>query len=329
MMIGLLFLVLVVSNAIELPTSLTPEVRFQQWQWKHNKRYQSGEEYNTRFNNFLETLKRIERLNQRSQELGSSATFGLTKFSDLSPAEFSQLLGMKNWNRPEKFVPSVAGPVPPPSWDWRNTTPPGITGQKNEGQCGSCWAMTVAMAIESAYIIHKKVNPQPPLSTQQIIDCDTNDEGCNGGMPTTAYQYVVSAGGLETNAEYPYTAQDGTCNVTKSLIIDPISGYELVIPSGSTDEMTMANFLATNMPISTAVDASQWQDYTGGVLLGSQCSDQIDHGIQLVGYYNPTTAGYWVIRNMWGSDWGENGFIRVQFGVNCCGLTSLPTYPTL
>jgi len=189
--------------------------------------------------------------------------------------------------------------------------------------------MTVAMAIESAYMIHKGKKDQPSLSTQQIIDCDTNDQGCNGGNPPMAYQYVVSAGGLETDADYPYNGVDGTCNVTKDLLTDPITGYQLAIPDGSTDEIALANFLATNQPISTAVDAESWQTYSGGVLLASQCGQNLDHGVQLVAYNGLDKNGYWVIRNMWGADWGENGFIRVQFGLNTCGLTSLPTAPTL
>jgi len=202
--------------------------------------------------------------------------------------------------------------------------------QKNEGQCGSCWAMTVVMAIESAYMIHKGKINQPPLSTQQIIDCDTADGGCNGGDPRTAYAYVVKAGGLETDADYPYNAMTGTaCLANETLEQDPITGYQLAIPQGSLDEILLANFLATNQPISTAVDAESWSTYSGGVLMASQCGTEIDHGVQIVAYKGLDKNGYWVIRNMWGSDWGENGFIRLQFGMNTCGLTSLPTAPTL
>jgi len=110
---------------------------------------------------------------------------------------------------------------------------------------------------------------------------------------------------------------------------DPITGYELVIPPNSLNELAMASFLASNMPISTAVDAEPWQMYTGGVFMASQCGTNIDHGVQIVGYDGLTPKGWWVIRNMWGSDWGENGYIRLQFGENTCGLTSLPTAPIL
>jgi len=302
---------------------------FEDWMAKHNKQYDTTEEYNTRFHNFLATVKRVERQNAHSKAINSTATFAVNKFSDLSLEEITAMLGTKlSGRRSSAAVATTPVAEPPPSFDWRNKH--GITGQKNEGQCGSCWAMTVAMAIESAYMIHRGKINQPPLSTQQIIDCDTNDDGCNGGEPTTAYQYVVSAGGLETDADYPYKAETGpACLANVSLETDPITGYVLAIPQGSTDEIKMANFLATNQPISTAVDASSWSTYSGGILMASQCGQNIDHGVQIVGYNGLDKNGYWIIRNMWGADWGEDGFIRLQFGMNTCGLTSLPTAPTL
>jgi cathepsin F len=296
---------------------------------QHNKQYDTAEEYERRLHNFVETSKRIVQQNHRSKLLNSTATFGFNKFSDLTLDEFKELLGIKKFKQEKLDVPIAASPVagPPSHWDWRHRG--GITGQKNELQCGSCWAMTVVMAIESAYMIHKGKSNQQALATQQIIDCDTSDGGCNGGMPTTAYDYVVKAAGLETNASYPYLGQDGTCKAKKSLEQDPITGYQLAIPTGSKDEIRMANFLATNQPISTAVDASSWSTYTGGVLMADQCGQNIDHGVQIVGYNGLDKNGYWIIRNMWGADWGEDGFIRLQFGMNTCGLTSLPTAPTL
>jgi len=313
-------------------TKHAQELQFKLWMDQHNKQY-SFDEYHLRLSNFIKTTERVAQQNFHSKSINSTATFAVNKFADLSPEEFAQkYLGMKGVqiSQPDylpRKVARISTATPPSSWDWRAKG--GITGQKDEGQCGSCWAMTVAMAIESAYMVHRGKTDQQPLSTQQIIDCDTNDSGCNGGDPRTAYQYVVSAGGLETNAEYPYNAQDGTCNANKSLEQDPITGYQLAIPSGSTDEISLANFLATNQPISTAVDASSWSTYSGGILLASQCGQDIDHGVQIVAYNGLDSKGYWVIRNMWGADWGENGYIRLQFGDNTCGLTSLPTAPTL
>jgi len=327
----LALLLILATLTVALRSRSINEQHFKQWMAKHNKYYDTQEEYERRLQNFGETTKRVVKQNAHSKAINSTATFAVNKFSDLTLSEFSALLGMKGWkaeSAPAGVVASNPDTAPPSSWDWRDKH--GITGQKNEEQCGSCWAMTVVMAIESAYMIHKHKIHQAPLSTQQIIDCDTSDDGCNGGNPPTAYAYVVQAGGLETNADYPYLGQDGTaCLANKTLEQDPITGFQYAIPQGTTDEVKMANFLATNQPISTAVDASSWSTYSGGILMASQCGTNIDHGVQIVGYKGLDKTGYWIIRNMWGSDWGENGFIRLQFGMNTCGLTSLPTAPTL
>jgi len=322
------FVILIVALANARSIRAPHEVRFQEWMAKHHKRYTTQEEYQIRLQNFFDNSERAVQLNLRSKVLNSTATFATNKFSDLSVAEFSARLGMKGFKAINAPVARLRSVTPPNAFDWR--TKGGITGQKDEGQCGSCWAMTVAMAIESAYMIHKGKTNQPPLSTQQIIDCDTNDGGCNGGNPPTAYQYVVQAGGLETDADYPYKAQTGdSCLANVTLEQDPITGFQYAIPEGSTDEIGMANFLASNQPISTAVDASEWSLYSGGIMTAAQCGQNIDHGVQIVGYNGLDKNGYWIIRNMWGADWGENGFIRLQFGLNTCGLTSLPTAPTL
>jgi len=327
--LALLFALLsVIRAAHSVPKREAHETQFLHWMKKHNKEYTSQGEYEIRFQNFIQTINRVAQQNARAKALNSTATFAINKFSDLSLAEFSKLLATRvNSVAPAGSAATVSSVAPPSHFDWRNRG--GITGQKNELQCGSCWAMTVVMAIESAYMIHKGKKDQQPLSTQQIIDCDTQDDGCNGGNPPTAYQYVVKAGGLETNADYPYVGVDGTCNVTKDLEQDPITGFQYAIPQGSKNEIAMANFLATNQPISTAVDASSWSTYQSGILTAAECGTNIDHGVQIVGYNGLDSKGYWIIRNMWGADWGMNGFIYLQFGENTCGLTSLPTAPTL
>jgi len=215
----------------------------------------------------------------------------------------------------------------PGSFDWR---PNGITAIKDQKQCGSCWAFSCTESIESLWMIKgKKGKTQVPLAPQQIVDCDTVDQGCNGGDLPTCYQYVQQAGGLEPESAYPYKAHDGRCNAQQNLMEDPISGFQYAIPQGSTNENTMAAFLAANQPISIIVDASIWSSYNGGVLTADQCGDSLDHAVQAVGYSGLDTNGYWIVRNSWGADWGENGFIRLQFGANTCGMTYEVTAPKI
>jgi C1A family cysteine protease len=307
------------------------EVRFQDWMKKHNKQYPTQKEYETRLNNYIETTKRIATLNARAKALNSTAVFAHNKFSDLTLEEFSVRLGMKGYK--PKAIPGVPvaprAPQAPSQFDWRSKG--GITAIKDQEQCGSCWAFSCTESIESVWMIKGgKGTSQQPLAPQQIVDCDQNDGGCDGGDLPTCYQYVQSTpNGLETNAQYPYRARDGKCNAKTNLEQDPISGFNYVIPQGSTDETAMASYLAANTPMSIIVDASSWSSYSGGVLTADECGQDLDHAVQAVGYNGLDSNGYWIVRNSWGPDWGENGFIRLQFASNTCGITSEVTVPTI
>jgi C1A family cysteine protease len=296
---------------------------------QYGKVYATQVEYETRLANFVATTKRIAELNAQSKAINSDATFGLNKFADLSTEEFAVFLGQKG------YVPNfeggeVAEPVTadaPTSFDWRTENK--ITPVKDQAQCGSCWAFSCTESIESVYMIAKGVNgaQMPPLAPQQIVDCDTGDGGCSGGDLPSCYKYVISAGGLEKESDYPYHAKDEACKNVRTKDYVKISNFKYVIPSGSSNENTMATFLAASSPISIIVDASSWSSYRSGVLQASQCGHNLDHAVQAVGY--DTGKGYWIVRNSWGADWGENGFIRLQFGKNTCGMTSEVTVPVL
>merc|ERR1711988_731001 len=77
-------------------------------------------------------------------------------------------------------------------------------------------------------------------------------------------------------------------------------------------------------PMSVCVDASLWQTYQGGVITSSSgCGTTIDHAVQATGYN--AEGNYWIVRNSWGADWGENGFVYVQYGDNVRGITHQAT----
>jgi len=290
---------------------------FEEYNQFWNKTHSSVAEKNARFLNFQENAKLIASANRHSK----SATFGFTKFSDMSAREFkTKMTGFKPKNtilpasqRPE-LVAERKRDLQQPSGaiDWvaaGKTTP-----IKNQQQCGSCWAFSATETIESAILIASgSVQGGAP---QEIVDCDTNDQGCNGGDPAEAMQWIISQGGQDLESCYPYTGQDGTCNSAQCTPTNKISS------TGSVSQSESAIYTALQgMPPSICCDASAWQNYNGGILDGSQCGDNVDHAIQLTGY-QPSQGGYWVVRNSWGADWGEQGFIWLQYGQNTCDITS-------
>jgi len=295
---------------------------FQRFATRYGKTY-SDLEYGYRFNVFVENLNRASIL--QSAETGS-AKYGVTKFMDLTPEEFaSNYLMPKELFENFKVDPAkVMQPLPnlpaASSFDWRDKG--AVTHVYDQGQCGSCWAFSATETIESFHFLAGK--SLVSLSPQQIVDCDTDCYGCNGGWTQNAFNYVESAGGLDTLASYPYTAQDGDCNYRPANSGAKVDSWSYVTQND--DETQMLNAINQIGPLSICVDASSWQYYQGGVV--QNCGQQVDHCVQLTGYSTQSGINAWNVRNSWGTDWGNEGYIWVQRGENACDITSAVTYVT-
>jgi len=187
-----------------------------------------------------------------------------------------------------------------------------VSGVKNQGQCGSCWAFSATGAMESGLLLAGK---NDLLSEQQLVDCSRSygNQGCSGGWMDSAFQYVIDHG-ITTQDLYPYVARNQACAVDGGNI--KIKSF-VDVPGCD----NLANSVSAR-PVSVAVDAGQWSLYKGGVL--SSCTANVNHGVLLVGY----TDAFWKIKNSWGQAWGENGYIRLARG-NTCAVCSYPSYPTL
>jgi len=169
------------------------------------------------------------------------------------------------------------------------------------------------------------------LSEQELVDCDVHgeDQGCEGGLMDDAFKFIIKNGGLTTESSYPYTAADGKCK-SGSNSAATIKGFEDV---PANDESALMKAVA-NQPVSVAVDGGDmtFQFYSGGVMTGS-CGTDLDHGIAAIGY-GQTSDGtkYWLMKNSWGTSWGEGGYIRMERDIadeeGLCGLAMQPSYPT-
>jgi len=335
-MIGKLLLIAAVGLATGIAaTRYSPELlgQFNAWQMKYRKVYDSVADFEHAMDNFKASLARVA---QKNKESDGNNWAGLTKFSDLSPAEFKKIYLRATHNketarRTREVITEVLPPtdvVAPASFDWRSHSPSVVTAVKDQGQCGSCWAFATTESVESMWALAG--NNLVVLSPEQIVDCDTVDAGCNGGDTPSAFKYVTDAGGLDTESSYPYIAgngNSGNCNFNKKNIGAEIHGFTWVIPecTGSCDSQNMGQVqskLATVGPFAICVYAEPWQDYSSGVFNDATCVhdySDLDHCVQLVGY----TSSYWIVRNSWAADWGENGYIYVSTKVakgNLCGI---------
>jgi len=269
-------------------------------------------------------------------KLNPNARFGANKFSDISHEEFSSKYLMNvdfsKYVAPTPKDMTVAAHPPrggcspdPTNFDWFACG--ACTPIYNQGQCGSCWAFSATETIESYFYLDG--GPLTQLSMEQIVSCDTagEDQGCGGGFPTGAYQYVESAGGIEPYNDYPYIAEGGeagSCNFIDGDIVADVKTYNSV--SGETGLYSQMS-VASGGPVSVCVDASSWQNYEGGIL--SSCGNDVDHCVQATGYANYGESGsYWIVRNSWGADWGQSGFIWIAIGQDLCSIGDYATVVT-
>jgi len=321
-LLGLLFVTLVLAK--ETVVSRNAYRQFVAFENKYHKTYTSVEERHHRVRVFQDNLELVEQMNQ----IHSGSVFGVTKFMDLTSEEFKAKY-LKYIAPQTEFSPaehmfdfSTLPATAPATRDWRNTTDV-ITPVKNQEQCGSCWAFSATESIESAWVQAGK--PQAILGPQQIVDCDQTDDGCGGGNTETAYEYVIKAGGQETEKNYPYTGQDGTCRFHSSMIAASITSWKYISQSAAQELKNMYTYVGTTGPVSVCVDAAPWQYYNGGVL--KACGMQVDHCVQVVGYMNQSSIPVWIVRNSWGEDWGEQGYIWIEQGKNLCDIAGDVTVP--
>jgi len=333
-----LFCVLVSATASGLTGRETELESFRVFSGRYGKLYSNDLETQHAFSNFQANLGRIAQLNERAGRVSKSkdaAVYGITKFADLSPEEFKQqylLSGLSQRKQDSRAPFSVLDTKIvelPTEFDWRSKG--AVTPVKNQGQCGSCWAFSTSEAIESQWFLHG--NPLTELSIQQIVDCDVgrNDSGCNGGDTVTAYEYVIAAGGLETEQAYPYTAENGQCVFSKNSVVAHISNWTYVTTTKNETQMQVG--LVARGPLSICVEAETWQFYIGGVVT-DLCGQNLDHCVAITGF-QPYTTWYgetyqvWNIRNSWGADWGESGYIYVERGFDLCGVADEVTLPII
>merc|ERR1711862_151099 len=164
-------------------------------------------------------------------------------------------------------------------------------------------------------------------SEQQLVDCDKSDSGCGGGLMEQGFTYAQGAA-MCTESSYSYTGSDGSCHASSCTTGVPrggVTGYTKV----SGGESGLMSALQRN-PVSVAIEADQsaFSQYRGGVLT-SGCGQQLDHGVTVVGYGTDGGNAYWLIKNSWGTSFGENGYIRVGRSGNQCGVTNDASYPTV
>lgn len=168
------------------------------------------------------------------------------------------------------------------------------------------------------------------MSEQELVACDTNDAGCDGGLHYQAFSFVVANGGITTEASYPYQPDQTACDSSK--LADhavSLTSYSLV-PSHSEESLMKA---VANQPVSVSIDASEFMLYTGGIFDGP-CEANLNHEVTLVGYGTDRNGTkYWIAKNSWGTAWGDQGYMLLKKDVDrkegLCGLAIRASFPII
>ena len=270
----------------------------------------------------------IDIINKHNNE-NHSWKMAVNEFTDLSQEEFkttyncynkdtNRLINRKQYLNFYRDVPSEV--------DW--TVKGAVTAVSDQKNCGSCWSFSCTEAVESAYFL--STGNLVSLSEQQLVDCSGSfgNEGCNGGLMDYGFEYIKE-NGICSESSYPYTGVDGTCK--KCTPITKIDSYVDVTPNS---ELALQQAVALQ-PVSVAIEADTmvFQFYSTGVMNSVSCGVNLDHGVLVVGYGSLNGVDYWKVKNSWGANWGENGYILIGRNAadkqGICGIAMEPSFPVI
>lgn len=301
------------------------------------KIYRNSEEEKMRFSIFKSNKRIVDDHNLQHAKGLKNFTMKINHFADMLNKEFVATMNGYRSHRRGRFQSNTFNRLPswisvPDSVDWRKHG--AVTPVKDQGNCGSCWAFSSTGALEGQHF--RRTGKLVSLSEQNLVDCSAafGNEGCNGGLMDSAFQYVKANGGIDTEQSYPYDARPEMCQFRRDEVGATDVGF-VDIPEG--DEEALKHAVAIHGPISVAIDAgyASFQFYHGGIYYEPACSRSmvLDHGVLVVGYGSEIVDGdirqdYWIVKNSWSETWGEHGYIKMARNRgNMCGIASSASYP--
>lgn len=297
---------------------LSEERQFVQWMRINNVLY-TGSEYHLRLGIFLANVRYAQDYNRRK---GLKFRLGANRFSCFTPAEYRAMLGVPSYYKRKvpKPTQTETDQPSPDSIDWREK---GVVNPIRDqgGQCAAGYAFSAIATSEAAYAI--KSGNLLEFSEQNLVDCAIAS-GCYGGWPEDTLEYVLRRqnGKFNSPADYPYTAVFGQCSFSFDKAIGKITEYKYIEMGNEND---LRQKVGNNGVASVCISAGNtiFMSYTGGIMDNELCEGaRVDHAINVVGYGTEDGVDYWIIRNNFGTNWGEEGYGRmIRNKGNQCRIT--------
>lgn len=307
-------------------------LEFAKFVQEYDKSYETPEIEAKRKEAFALNYRKIVKYNQRTSR---TVTLGVNKFADLTDEEFDKSFLSSSPPNPRCTVANSskkkkqirgAEPNPTISIDWvkKGMVPP----PKDQGQCGSCWTFAATSVIETIYQLRENKSPLVRLAEQQIVDCCRSEysRGCRGGLTSEAFEYVAKTG-IARTADYPYHAMDEQCKESKVDKEFKIDGYKDIDGVPKMEEVLMGRTIAVGVSAGYFV----FRFYKSGVVTEGCLEEPINHGVVVVGADTDEKTGlnYWLVRNSWGANWGDSGYLRIGrngAGTGYCGINACAQY---
>nr|BAN39478.1 cysteine proteinase 2 [Entamoeba histolytica] len=302
--------------------AIASAIDFNTWASKNNKHFTA-----------IEKLRRRAIFNMNAKFVDSFNKIGSFKlsvdgpFAAMTNEEYRTLLKSKRTteeNGQVKYLNIQA----PESVDWRKEGK--VTPIRDQAQCGSCYTFGSLAALEGRLLVEKGGDANTlDLSEEHMVQCtrDNGNNGCNGGLGSNVYDYIIEHG-VAKESDYPYTGSDSTCK-TNVKSFAKITGYTKV-PRNNEAELKAA--LSQGL-VDVSIDASsaKFQLYKSGAYTDTKCKNNyfaLNHEVCAVGYGVVDGKECWIVRNSWGTGWGDKGYINMVIEGNTCGVATDPLYPT-
>ncbi|KAK6296478.1 hypothetical protein J4Q44_G00326200 [Coregonus suidteri] len=273
----------------------------------------------------------------------AQSSWKATSYSEHETYTLQQL--MHRSGGPASHIPRRVGPAPvtatlvkmasglPERWDWRDVNGVNyLSPVRNQASCGSCYSFSSMGMLEARVRIQTNNTETPIFSPQQVVSCSQYSQGCDGGFPYLIGKYIQDFGVVEESC-YPYVGKDSPCDVPDGCRRHYASDYSYVGGFyGGCSESAMMLELVKNGPIGVAFEVyPDFMHYKEGIYHHTGLHDPYNpfeltnHAVLLVGYGHCHMTGqkFWVVKNSWGTEWGEGGFFRIRRGSDECAIESI------
>jgi cathepsin L len=323
---------LIKTSVTQIVFTIVQDAEWEEWKYVNKKFYANQTEDLKRKEIFFENKQFIEDFNELFFEGKQSFSCSVYGFSDLTIDEFNQqnmgvgAIDTSGYGEIDVHTQNLLEKVEDKkvrSIDWRKKG--AVTHVKNQNGCSSCWAFAATGAIEGQiFLKHGRLES---LSEQHLIDCDEYDDGCDSGWPHYAFHYLTQEEGLETEASYPYEAKKLNCRFKTPAV----KCFNYTHPTLDGTEATLERLVANYGPIPVVMDVTlPFIVYKTGIYDNEKCDKMVpNHAMLVVGFDTDVNGvDYWILKNSWGEEWGEKGYIRVARNKNnICGIANYGSIP--